>query len=150
MGNIEGSYDPELTPYTKLFQEAITAISAKSPKKIGGSDRLVAKGQRVDEAFVVKSSQSGFTQAALNACVYIPLHCPGRLLYAIDSREKAKRLASQRLIPLLKKLCGRVIEDNDDVWVPPSSSSPIWSLSSAAPIQCRLLLGESRPLRLRG
>jgi hypothetical protein len=115
MGNIEGAYDPGLTPFTKLFQEAVTNDFRDIPEEDWWLRRLVERGERVDEAFVVKSSQSGFTQAALNATVYLPLHAPGRLLYVLDSKEKAKKASSQRLIPFLKQHCESVIADDDDV-----------------------------------
>jgi DNA-directed RNA polymerase subunit RPC12/RpoP len=115
MGNREGPYDPDLTPYTKLFQEAVTSDFRDVPDDDWWIRDLLLRGQRVDEAFFVKSSQSGVTQGALNACVYIPLFAPGRLLYSLDSREKAKRVATQRLIPLLRQHCGRVIADDADL-----------------------------------
>lgn len=115
MGNITGAYDPDLTPYTKLFQEAITGDYRDLPADDWFLQNLLEKGQRADECFVVKSSQSGFTQAALNACVYLPLYAPGRLLYTVDSKDKAKRMVKVRLIPFLQRLCGQVIADDRDV-----------------------------------
>jgi phage terminase large subunit GpA-like protein len=115
MGNITGPWRPDMTPFTLLFQEAITSNFSNIPDEDWWLRDLVERGQRVDECFVVKSSQTGFTQAMLNACVYLPLFDPGRLLYALDSREKAKRLVKFRLIPFLRRLAGRVIEDDQDV-----------------------------------
>jgi len=115
MGNITGPWRADLTPYTLLFQEAITSDFSNIPDEDWFLRDLMAKGQRVDECFVVKSSQSGLTQAALNACVYLPLFDPGRLLYVIDSQQKAKRMVKARLIPLLEALCGSVIADDKDV-----------------------------------
>ena len=115
MGNISGPYDPNLTPYTKLFQEAITNDFRNVPDEDWWLQNLLARRQRVDEAFVVKSSQSGFTQAAINGTVYLPLHAPGRLLYVLDSVPKAKKVALTRVIPFLKELCGSVIADESDL-----------------------------------
>lgn len=115
MGNITGPWRPDLTPYTCFFQAAVTSDFRDVPDEDWWLRNLVARGQRVDEAFVVKSSQSGLTQAALNACVYLPLFAPGRLLYVVDSKEKAKRMVKVRLLPFLHRLCGRVIADDKDV-----------------------------------
>lgn len=115
MGNITGPWRPDLTPWTLLFQQAVTSDFRDIPEGDWFLRNLVEKGQRVDECFVVKSSQSGLTQAALNACVYLPLFSPGRLLYVLDSKEKAKRMVKVRLLPFLHRLCGRVIADDRDV-----------------------------------
>ena len=115
MGNITGPWDPDLTPYTKLFQEAITNDFRDVPEDDWFLQSILAKGQRIDEFFVLKSSQSGFTQAALNGVIYIPLYDPGRLLYAMPSREKAKNVARLRVIPFLRRLCGHIIANEDDV-----------------------------------
>ena len=115
MGNITGPWRRDLTPFTCLFQEAITSHFTNIPEEDWWLRNLVDRGERCDECFVVKSSQSGLTQAALNGCVYLPLYAPGRLLYTVDSREKAKRMVKLRLIPFLHRLCGRVIEDEKDV-----------------------------------
>ena len=115
MGNITGPYDPDLTPYTKLFQEAITSDFRNIPEEDWWLRALAEKGQRCDEAFVVKSSQSGLTQGALNGTIYLPLHAPGRLLYVLDSVPKAKKVALTRVIPFLRELCGAVIADEADL-----------------------------------
>lgn len=115
MGNITGPWDEKLTPYTKLFQEAITNDFTDIPEGDWFLRSVLEKGQRIDECFVLKSSQSGFTQAALNGVIYIPLFDPGRLLYAMPSREKAKNVARLRVIPFLRQLAGHIIANEDDV-----------------------------------
>ncbi len=115
MGNITGPYDPDLTPYTKLFQEAVTGDFRNIPEDDWWLLALLERSQRVEECFVVKSSQSGFTQAAINATVYIPQFAPGRLLYVLDSVPKAKKVALTRVIPFLKQLCGKVIASEQDL-----------------------------------
>lgn len=115
MGNITGPYRPDLTPFNKLFQEAITNQWSEIPEEDWWLQSLVSRGQRCDEAFYLKSSQSGVTACVVNACVYLPLFDPGRLLYVNDSREKAKRVAKFRVIPFLREHCGNVIDDDADV-----------------------------------
>ena len=115
MGNITGPWRPDWTPYTLLFQQAVTSDFRDVPEEDWFIRGLLEKGQRVDECFVLKSSQTGFTQAMINACVYLPLFAPGRLLYALPSKDKAKKLVKVRLMPLLQKLCGKVIADDKDV-----------------------------------
>lgn len=55
------------------------------------------------------------TQLVINACVYIPQFDPGRLLYSLPSKDGAKRVVKTRLIPHLKRHCGDVIPDENDV-----------------------------------
>ena len=114
-GNITGFYDPHLTPYAKLFQEAVTSDFRDIPESDWWLRSLVEKGQRVDEAFVCKSSQSGLSQAAINATIYLPQFAPGRLLYVFESRDKAKKVAANRIIPFLRQHCGRVSSEDLDV-----------------------------------
>lgn len=115
MGNITGPYRPDLTPFNKLFQEAITSHWSAIPAEDWWLRELAARGEKCDEAFYLKSSQSGVTQAALNGSIYIPKFAPGRLLYALPSREKAKNLVRIRVIPFLRQLCGHAIEKDEDV-----------------------------------
>ena len=74
-------FDPDLTPYTKLFQEAATSQFTKIHKDDWWLRALVDSGQNVDEFFALKSSQSGFTQAALNIIIYLTRYMSGRGLY---------------------------------------------------------------------
>lgn len=107
-------YDPALTPYTKLFQEAATNQFSYVPLEDWWLRNLMESGQRVDEFFALKSSQSGFTQAAINIIVYLTKFLSGRGLYCIDSRDKAGKLCKLRLLPLLKEICASQVSDNED------------------------------------
>ena len=106
-------FDPWLTPATRIFQEAALGQWTFIHPEDWWLRALVEKGQRVDEFFCVKSSQSGFTQAALNIITYITRFLSGRGLYCIDSREKAGKLCRLRLLPLLKQECKGQISDNE-------------------------------------
>lgn len=107
-------YDPELTPYAKLFQEAATGQFTNIHVDDWWIRSLVERGQSVEEFFCIKSSQSGFTQAAINIIVFVTRFLSGRGLYCIDSKEKAGRLCKLRLLPLLEKLCAGQISGKED------------------------------------
>lgn len=107
-------YDPDLTPYTKLFQEIATGQYTNIHPDDWWLQNIVNTGQRVEEFFAIKSSQSGFTQAALNIIIYLTRYLTGRGLYCIDSKEKAGRLCKLRLIPILEKLCAEQISSDAD------------------------------------
>lgn len=98
-----GAYDPDLTPYCKLPQEAATGQFTNIPEGDWWLRDLVASGQRVEEVIALKSSQSGFTQAAINIFDFLTRYLSGRGLYCIDSKEKAGKLCNFRIIPLLRK-----------------------------------------------
>lgn len=115
MGNITGPWRPDLTPYVIFPGQAITNDFRDVPEEDWFLRGLLEKGQRCDEIFMIKSSQSGVTQLCINACVYLPLFAPGRLLYSLPSKDGAKRVVKTRLIPHLVQHCGSVIPDENDV-----------------------------------
>jgi len=89
-------YDSSVTPWVRDIQDAIRDPETK-------------------EVTGLKSSQTGLSQGALNAIAYMPEHCPGNVLYAINSKEKGSDVANIRLGPLLKKLAGsQLSEDPND------------------------------------
>lgn len=92
-----GPFNPDKSPHTKFFQEllddpAVTQITVK------------------------KSSQSGFTQGVLNKLVKIVATEPQNCLYVIDSLQEIKRIARDRLKPMLEScaLSASVIQEDDD------------------------------------
>ena len=107
-------FDPALTPYTKIFQEAATGQFSQIHEKDWWLHELLDRGQRVAEFYTLKSSQTGFTQAALNIIVYITRFLSGRGMYCIDSRDKAGKLCKLRLLPQLRRLCADQVSDNED------------------------------------
>lgn len=112
--NNVGDYRLDWTPYTRLFQEAFTSTFTKIPDEDWWLRSLVARGERVDECFVVKSSQSGLTQAALNCLIYACLYAPGRVLYVLDSASKASSVSRLRVIPQLERLAQAVMTGDED------------------------------------
>lgn len=64
------------------------------------------------EALVIKSSRSGFTEAALNVIRFMPEHMPGNALFAIDSKNEAKNISRDRL--LLTASAGAEMSDDPD------------------------------------
>jgi phage terminase large subunit GpA-like protein len=79
-----GPYDSSLTPYVRILHEFYA-----SPDW--------------DELIGLKSSQSGFTVAALVLLGHIARFCPTNVLYALDSREEMRRLSKARLQPMLRQ-----------------------------------------------
>lgn len=94
-----GPYDSEKTPWTRRIQELVQQPSAK--------------GDRVRKIVVMKSSQTGFTEAILNCIRWFAARSPRNVIYAIDSKEEAGNI-SDRLIPTLKALGEDVFTGDDD------------------------------------
>lgn len=107
-------FDPDLTPYTKLFQEAATGQFTTIHPDDWWLRELLDRGQKVQEFYTVKSSQTGFTQAAINIIIYITRYLAGRGMYCIDSRDKAGKLCKLRILPQLRRLCAEQVSDNED------------------------------------
>jgi phage terminase large subunit GpA-like protein len=101
-----GFYDPELTPYTKRFQE-LGAAPAIDP----------LTGEFVHTITVRKSSRTGFTEGALNIIRWMPENQPGAVLYAIDSTKEAREISKDRLKPTLEAILSEAAQmpaDLDD------------------------------------
>lgn len=92
-----GPYDSALTPYARTIQEFYT-------------------DPEWDELVVKKSSQVGITEGVLNCVRFAVANQPTNILYAIDSREEAKKIAKTRLQPSLKRIAATaaVIGENED------------------------------------
>lgn len=92
-----GPYDPDVSPHTKFFQECLDDPA-------------------ISQITIKKSSQSAFTQAVLNKLVKIVATEPQNCLYVIDSLQEIKRIARDRLKPMLETcaLSASVIEEDDD------------------------------------
>lgn len=70
------------------------------------------------ELVVMKSSQTGVTLAVLIVICYYVAEMPAHVLYAIDSRDEAKKISKMRLQPMLKQCaaCDEAMEvDEDDL-----------------------------------
>ncbi len=66
------------------------------------------------EALVMKSSRTGFTEAALNAVRYMPEHAPGTVLFCLDSKEEARKVSNDRLTLSLRASAGDQMSDDPD------------------------------------
>lgn len=89
-------YDSSETPYTREWQD------------------LLRKGE-TDEAFFMKSSQSGVTEATLNKIRWMPDNMPGNVGYIINSDAKAKRITKIRLSETLNDAAdGHLTDDPND------------------------------------
>ncbi len=94
-----GAYDPELNPLPTILFE-------------------VALDDEYDEAYVMKSSQSGFTLICLILIVFWVTHFKRNILYGIDSLAEVRRISTERLQPLLEKCtdaAAQISGDPDDM-----------------------------------
>jgi len=89
-------YDSSLTPWAREWQD-------------------LPRSKSVHECDVMKSSQSGATEAILNAIRWMPKHKPGNVGYVINSAYKAKRIGKVRLREtLLECAADQVSDDPND------------------------------------
>lgn len=82
-----GYYSLELTPYARFIHDFVTDPDW-------------------GEFILMKSSQSGFTQAILNIILWIAVHAPTNVIYAINSRDEARRISRARIQPALRRVLG--------------------------------------------
>lgn len=68
----------------------------------------------VREGWVLKCSRSSFTETGLNVIRWMPEHNPGNALFAINSKEEAKKVSKTRLTPSLVASAGAKLTDNPD------------------------------------
>lgn len=104
-----GPYRSSKTPWTRRLQEIIQRplmwcwdFSKEEWVQV-----------RVTQVAVMKSSQSGFSEACLNGIRYRATYRPCNVIYAIDTREAAKDI-SERLRPSLERLGGDIFTGDDD------------------------------------
>ncbi|MDP1580719.1 MAG: phage terminase large subunit family protein [Candidatus Didemnitutus sp.] len=90
-----GWYASRRTPHVREFNETLT-------------------DHRWKEDLVIKSSRTGYTEAALNNIRYAPQNAPGNALFAIDSKLEAKNVSKERLEKTLKKAAGEEFPDDPD------------------------------------
>lgn len=90
-----GFYRSAKTSHTREFMETFT-------------------DPRWREDLVMKSSRSGFTEAALNIIRFMPQNAPGHALFAIDSDKQAKAVSKVRLQPTLEAAAGSEFPDDPD------------------------------------
>lgn len=88
-------YDPEQTPWAKEWHQ-------------------LPMMEDVREAWVMKCSRSSFTESGLNILRWMPENWPGNALFAINSREEAKKVSKTRLKDTLKASAGAKLTDNPD------------------------------------
>ena len=92
-----GAYDPDAYPSSSILYEFFD------------SD--------YEEFIGVKSSQSGFTQAAFNLICLIIEYQLGNVMFVMDSAENVKAKCVEALIPMIKEACksiGEFIPEDDD------------------------------------
>lgn len=115
-----GFYDPEEYPWTWEFQEILRVRQVWEKKLDDGSVVLVDPGELgatmmpVHQVDVMKSSQSGFTESALNEIRYCAAHDPQNVIFAIDNRVQAGEVNEIRLQRTLKRLGQDIFSGDDD------------------------------------
>lgn len=90
-----GWYNSARTPHVREFNETMTDPAWK-------------------EDLVIKSSRTGYTEAALNNIRFMPRHAPGHTLFAIDSKNEAKNISKDRLEKTLEAAAGEEFPANPD------------------------------------
>jgi len=94
-----GQYDPELNPLPLIVFDFFL-------------------DPEFDELFVMKSSQSGFTLAALILICFYVAHYQRNIIYAIDSVPEVRRISTERLQPMLEAClaaAANITADKDDM-----------------------------------
>lgn len=90
-----GPYRSAETPWTRRFQDIFIDPD-------------------FTEALVMKSSRTGFTEAALNVVRYMPEHAPGTVLFCLDSKEEARKVSNDRLATSLRQAAADQMSDDPD------------------------------------
>lgn len=108
-----GRWDSGLTPYTRFMMEFATGQFSANVRFMEGFEN-----EEWDEFVQMKSSQTGYTLAVMVIMAYVVAVIRKNILYAIDSREEARRISKSRLQPILRDCAAtraRISEDVDDV-----------------------------------
>lgn len=108
-----GTWNSGLTPYTRFMMEFVTEQFSSNIRFIEGYEDA-----QWDEFTQMKSSQTGYTLSVLVVVAFFVAVIRKNVLYAIDSRDEARRISKSRLQPLLKDCAAtreRITEDEDDL-----------------------------------
>lgn len=111
--DFSGPWDSSITPYTRFMMEFSSGQFSDNVRFLPGFE-----GEQWDEFVQMKSSQTGFTLSVLVIIAFFVAIIRKNVLYAIDSREEARRISKSRLQPMLKDCPAtraRISEDEDDV-----------------------------------
>jgi phage terminase large subunit GpA-like protein len=90
-------YDSKKTPWTRRLQELL--------------QHPYHNGRRIKRVVIMKSSQTGFTEAILNFIRWLVKFAPRNVIYAIDSQEEAANI-SDRLRNTLDALGEEILTDD--------------------------------------
>lgn len=90
-----GWYDSARTPHVREFMETFTDPAWR-------------------EDLAIKSSRSGYTEAALNGLRFAPQHAPGHFLFAIDSNKEIKAIKEDRIAKTLQSAAGDEFPSDPD------------------------------------
>ncbi len=90
-----GFYSSAKTPHVREFMETFTDPEWR-------------------EDLALKSSRSGYTEAALNGMRFAPQHAPGHFLFAIDSNKEIKAIKEDRIAKTLAAAAGDEFPDDPD------------------------------------
>lgn len=104
-----GPYRSAKTPWTRRLQE----LMQRSETWVWDFAAQAWIKVKVDEINVMKSSQSGYSEGALNGIRYRAQYRPCNVIYSIDTKDEARNI-SDRLRPSLEKLDSNVFTGDDD------------------------------------
>jgi hypothetical protein len=114
-----GFYNPDEYPWTWEFQEIIRTREVWE-KEIDGATVIVDPGtegaasMRVHQVDIMKGTQTGVTESALNGVRYYAVNDPQNVIFAIDNARQAGEVNEIRLQPTLKRLGQKIFTDNKD------------------------------------
>ena len=106
-----GHYRSAKTPWTRRLQELMQT------REMFVWSQADARWERIalHEISVMKSSQSGYSEACLNGVRWRAMYRPCNVIYAIDSAEEARKIANRLLRSLQALDRGIFTGDPDDI-----------------------------------
>jgi phage terminase large subunit GpA-like protein len=108
-----GLWESSVNPYVRFMMEFTTGQFSENIEFLPGFENC-----EWEEFIQMKSSQTGFTLAVLIIIAFIVAVIRKNVLYAIDSRDEARRISKSRLQPILQDCAAtraRISEDEDDM-----------------------------------
>ena len=115
-----GYYNPGEYPWTWELQEVMRLRRLWEAEAPDGATVIVAPNtagarvMRVHQVDVMKGTQTGCTESALNAVRFMARYDPQNIIFAIDNARQAGEVNVIRLQPTLRDLGARIFTDNID------------------------------------
>jgi hypothetical protein len=115
-----GFYRADEYPWTWELQEIIRTREIFEVTLDSGATIICdpsvsgARRMRVHQVDVMKGTQTGATESALNGVRYCAMYDPQNVIFAIDNARQAGEVNEIRLQPTLRDLGQKIFTDNDD------------------------------------